>query len=407
MKTSRRKPHLSGELSSTTGRNTRPKTSEDGRGNALPIPTDLIIEIFTRLPLKSIAICRCVSKTWSSLLRRSDFTELFLSLSKSCTLSRLLLAYQKGRDLFFFSAPQPQNPDENSSPVVATYHMKFSFHACLLGSFKLSGLDHGLVGLTSTWIGKGREPPLVPMMCNPSTGQSLLLPRVKTKRVKAMSLFGYDPIDKQVKVLSMPVSQGSVLPVAEEYQVVTLGTGKLSQRMINCGRELCYYPHLRGKCINGVLYYPSIDMSTESHVLVCFDVRSEKFNFIKVDKFFTEGTMINYNGKLGLVWSEGWLSRNSRSVNLCVLEDIEKQEWSKHVYVLPALWEDIVGRALLSFVGMTRTNEIVMRSLSPLYLFYFNTEKNTVVRVEIEGLDLSEYTRVHIFLDHVENVTLM
>ena len=230
--------------------------------------------------------------------------------------------------MFFFSAPQPQNPDENSSPVVATYHMKFSFHTYLPGLFELSGLDRGLVGLTSRWIGKGRVPSVhVPVICNPSTGQSLPLPRVKTKRVKSRSLFGYDPIDKHVKVLSMSVSQGSVLPVAEEYQVVTLGTGKLSQRMINCGRELelRYWPHIRGRCINGVLYYPSMDMSTESHVLVCFDVRSEKFSFIKVDMFFTEGTMINYNGKLGLLWSEGWLSRSSTSVNLCVLEDSESR----------------------------------------------------------------------------------
>ena len=250
-------------------------TSENGRDNSLPFPIDLVFEIFWKLPLKSIAICRCVSKTWSSVLSRQDFTELFLSRSR--TLPKLFLAYQKGGEFFFFSAPQPQSPDENSSSVVATYHMKFSFHAYLPGLFELSGLDQGLVGLTSRWIGKGRVPSVhVPVICNPSTGQSLPLPRVKTKRVKSRSLFGYDPIDKHVKVLSMSVSQGSVLPVAEEYQVVTLGTGKLSQRMINCGRELRYWPHIRGRCINGILYYPSVDMSTESHVLVCFDVRSEK-----------------------------------------------------------------------------------------------------------------------------------
>ena len=88
-----------------------------------------------------------------------------------------------------------------------------------------------------------------------------------------------------------------------------------------------------------------------------------------------------------------------------------KQEWSEHVYVLPALWEDIVGSASLSFLVMTQTNEIVMRSLayppSPLYLFYFNTERNTVVRVAIQGMDGSGCAHVKIFLDHVENVKLL
>ncbi|KAF2568322.1 hypothetical protein F2Q68_00027826 [Brassica cretica] len=125
MKTRRR--NLSGDRLTTTRRKTRSKTLEDGRDNSLPFPIDVIMEIFSRLPVKSIAICRCVSKTWSSVLRRRDFTELFLSRSR--TLPKLLLAYKKGGELFFFSAPQPQNPDANSSPVVATYHMKLSFDA--------------------------------------------------------------------------------------------------------------------------------------------------------------------------------------------------------------------------------------------------------------------------------------
>ncbi|KAH0886640.1 hypothetical protein HID58_062736 [Brassica napus] len=385
MKTRRR--NLSGDrLTTTTRRNTRSKTSENGRGNSLPFPIDLIMEIFSRLPVKSIAICRCVSKTWASVLRRQDFTELFLSRSR--TLPKLLLAYQKDGDLFFYSAPQPQNPDENSSSVVATYHMKFSFEADFLGdAFEISGLDQGLL---------------------------LPLPRVKTRRVKSMSLFGYDPIDKQVKVLSMSGSYGSSIPVAEEYQIMTLGTGKLSQRMIDCGRILRYYPHFEGICINGVLYYLSVDISTASYLLVCFDVRSEKFSFIEVEKFLFDGTMVNYNGKLGFLLSgeSDYVDESSTSVNLWVLEDTHKQEWSERTFVLPALWEeDIVESAMLGFVGMTGTNEIVMRPLSlpgrPFYLIYFNIERNTVVRVAIQGMNGSEYDHVHIFLDHVENVKLL
>ncbi|CAF1865910.1 unnamed protein product, partial [Brassica napus] len=335
------------------------KTLEDGRDNSLPFPIDVIMEIFSRLPVKAIAICRCVSKTWSSVLRRQDFTELFLSRSR--TLPKLLLAYKKGGELFFFSAPQPQNPDANSSPVVGTYHMKFKYSA--------------------------------PVICNPSTGQ----------------LFGYDPIDKQVKVLSL---SGEPNMVSEEYQIMTLGMGKLFQRMINCGRFLLCNPHFKGICINGVLYYPSLDFPRGSYLLVCFDVRSEKLTFINF--IIMVGTMINYNGKLGFLLSvkSGYVDESSTSVNLWVLEDIHKQEWSERTFVLPALWEeDIVESAMLGFVGMTGTNEIVMRPLSlpgrPFYLIYFNIERNTVVRVAIQGMNGSEYDHVHIFLDHVENVKLL
>ncbi|KAJ4903420.1 F-box protein DOR [Raphanus sativus] len=399
-------------MKTTQRRNERSKTLENGRDHSLPIPIDLVFEIFSRLPVKSIAICRCVSKTWSSILRRQDFTELFLS--RSCALPKLLLACQKDGDLFFFSAPQPQNLDENPSPVVASCYMKLSLDAYFRnGAFEISGLDQGLMGLTHQWIGEKRKYS-VPVICNPSTGQLLPLTRVKTRRVKSRNLFGYDPIDKQFKVLSVSeVGYGPTNMKYEEHQVITLQRGKLSQRLFNTDRVLHHLEYSKERCINGVLYYKTIEFSTNTHILVCFDVRSEKLNYIKVKKFLTKGTMVNYNGKLGLLLSGVYDSiiESSTSVNLWVLEDIEKQDWSEHTYVLPPSWKDIVGRKMLGFVGMTQTNEIVMRSergpRSPFHLFYFNTKKNTVVRVEIQGIDEPEYTRVHIFLDHVENVTLM
>ncbi|CAA7042841.1 unnamed protein product [Microthlaspi erraticum] len=52
-----------------------------------PIPVDLLIDIFSRVPRESIARFRCVSKSWGYILRRPDFTELFLT--KSSTRPRL------------------------------------------------------------------------------------------------------------------------------------------------------------------------------------------------------------------------------------------------------------------------------------------------------------------------------
>jgi hypothetical protein len=97
-------------------------------------------------------------------------------------------------------------------------------------------------------------------------------------------------------------------------------------------------------------------------------------------------------------------------VELWVLEDLKKQEWSKHKYVLPALWKKLVRRACLGFVGVTRTNEIVMFTkypTSPFYLFYYNLERKTVVRVEVQGMEMFEKYQVQMFLDHVEDIKLM
>lgn len=125
MKTQKRKS-VSGGSSST-----RSKTSDkESETSALPLPIDLTIDIFSRLPSKSIAVCRCVSKPWASTLLRQDFADLFLTKS-STRPPQLLFAQQKDGSLFFSSSsspppppPQPQNPEENSSPVVSADPLK-------------------------------------------------------------------------------------------------------------------------------------------------------------------------------------------------------------------------------------------------------------------------------------------
>ena len=89
------------------------------------IPHDLIIEIVSRLPTKSVARCRCVSKLWSSLLVHPYFTETYLT--RSSASPKILFACVKDGKVSFYTSPQPDD-DKASSPITAaaaTYHMNF------------------------------------------------------------------------------------------------------------------------------------------------------------------------------------------------------------------------------------------------------------------------------------------
>ncbi|KAG2245622.1 hypothetical protein Bca4012_091435 [Brassica carinata] len=97
------------------------------------------------------------------------------------------------------------------------------------------------------------------MVANPSTGQLLTLPRVKTNRRGVLSFLGYDPVNDVYKVLCMTVLQvhqrrGSRV-VSEEHQVYTLGVA----------------------------------------ALISFDLISEEFNVIKVPE--DNLCIVNYTGK--------------------------------------------------------------------------------------------------------------
>lgn len=56
---------------------------------------------------------------------------------------------------------------------------------------------------------------------------------------------------------------------------------------------------------------------------------------------------------------DNYITKRSTSLETWVLEDPEKHEWSKHIYELPPLWQTVLGKDELVFVGVAGTYEIV------------------------------------------------
>ncbi|KAG7649487.1 putative F-box protein [Arabidopsis thaliana] len=149
------------------------------------IPVDLLIDILSRFPPKSIARFYCVSRLWESILRCPDFTELYLT--KSVARRRLFFALKVNTELLVFSSPQPQIPDENSSLVVEATPYK-----CFPKTFSTE-ICTALGGLVFLGTFLSRQPLVI---VNPLTGEFITLPKLKTIGTKRFS-FGYDPISKK------------------------------------------------------------------------------------------------------------------------------------------------------------------------------------------------------------------
>ncbi|KAG2318214.1 hypothetical protein Bca52824_021336 [Brassica carinata] len=140
------------------------------------------------------------------------------------------------------------------------------------------------------------------MIGNPTTGQFVTLPRLKTRRRGVLSFFGYDPVNDAYKVLCLTVLRGrqerESQVVAEEHQVYTLGVAQQKWRMVECK-----HPHLpftpshvtdKGICLNGVLYYYAWIKNEGS--LISFDLISEEFNVLKLPEDID--CLVNYTGKV-------------------------------------------------------------------------------------------------------------
>ena len=129
----------------------------------------------------------------------------------------------------------------------------------------------------------------------------------------------------------------------------------MTWRMAECGIPHSF-PREEGLCINGVLYYTAVSNSVR--MLVCFDVRSEKYSFVKPP----EGGMfklINFQGKLASVRSRRFDSEESFSLESLILKDPEKHEWARRIFNLLPMWKDGAVEESLDFVGVTATNELI------------------------------------------------
>ncbi|KAL9308114.1 putative F-box protein [Arabidopsis thaliana] len=321
------------------------------KGNTLDsIPTDLILEIFSRLSAKSVGRLRYLSKLWRSMLGLPYFTKLFLT--RSSDHPRLFFGVKRKGEWFFFSSLQPQNLYEKPFLVVAAdFHMKFSEDM----SHDIYSYASGLIYFPKMLI-ENEKSGAIRVICNPITGQYAILPKLITLQA-ARSFLGFDPIDNQFKVLLV---NNDI--VNNDMDILTLGTGELM---------------------------------------------SEKLKFIEAKCFFAldDVQLINYKGKLGGI---SWNNHEVAPVELSmwVLEDVEKQEWSKNVYILP---KNVVPNNWLHAAGVTVEGDIVFSEAvvsNPFDVFYFNPEKNTLQHVEThcnhEVFD--DENLVNIFVDHVEDL---
>uniref|UniRef100_A0A0D3DK13 F-box domain-containing protein n=1 Tax=Brassica oleracea var. oleracea TaxID=109376 RepID=A0A0D3DK13_BRAOL len=229
------------------------------------------------------------------------------------------------------------------------------------------GYASGLIYFSCMSVKEGYDG--VPVICNPKTGRYEILPYIR--------------------------------------RIMTLGTQGMRWRKIHCSLRLENLSE--GVCINGVLYYLGDTSECKkkireksSFAIACFDIRSEKFKFLYPESFCE---LVNYNGKLGVIYYDDFTD-DAVALRVWVLEDVEKQKWSKYSYTLRG---DKLFPHYASVVGVISTGEIVLSmadytSKQPFYIYYFNPERNTIRRVEIQGF--GEYheasknpSRVYVFLD--------
>lgn len=113
--------------------------------------------------------------------------------------------------------------------------------------------------------------------------------------------------------------------------------------MIECKRPHLTPYNIKGISINGVLYYYAWIKNEGS--LISFDLTSEEFNVIKLPEDIP--WLVNYTGKITL------RSQSNGKLDLWVLEDAKRQEWSKVSVCLGSFFDRFSWDSWIQIQGYT------------------------------------------------------
>ncbi|EOA22138.1 hypothetical protein CARUB_v10002696mg [Capsella rubella] len=360
----------------------------------ISIHMDLVIEILSRMPVKSIMKFKCLSKEFSKIIHSRNFVD--SCLSRPSSRSRLLFYFHcyEINTLVFFSAPHRST----CSIIPTRQEMVFR------GGVDVSFMCAPVRGLMLCTVGENQH-----VICNPATRQNLSLPQnnMLWERDNFTKLIlGYDPIFDQYKVLSM-CGNTNVGPRPYQFFVMTVGKDGNMWRKIQ-GMP----PHLRivkcchatGICINGVLYFKA-ESNTPSHHgpgttvhVVSFDLNTEMFSLVKSnDRLSWFSKLIDFQGKLAFI---------SHVNKDCTAEFwILENEWSSKVFHLP--WTQSYTRDYKrisgSVMGIHDGDIVFLPKYKLGSTWHLSLEKKTVRKVIYEIPSTKPYrSLVFFFGNHVD-----
>ncbi|KAH6774974.1 hypothetical protein C2S52_012535 [Perilla frutescens var. hirtella] len=237
------------------------------------LPSEITINILSRLPIRTIIRCKCVCKPWLDLLETDEFAKSHLSRSVPGLVVPGCNVFELNDELDL------ERHELRYTPVAEFDHTPFISHPHSHPS--IQGSANGLLLL---WDVSSNNPDSSLYVCNPITREYIELHShqelVKTKITYG---FGVSKITGQHKVVSISHERKDdqrknekQLIKKPECRVYTLGT-QSSWRSTASGAALDYSCLTFGVFLNGNLHWLVSDLEG-CRWISCFDLETERFS---------------------------------------------------------------------------------------------------------------------------------
>ncbi|XP_031272068.1 F-box protein CPR1-like [Pistacia vera] len=327
------------------------------------IPLEIKSNIFSRLPVKIIGKCRCVSKDWLGILTDPYFLQLHLERA------------QKDRQLLFLDQSADHDDEEDNRRQVARFFttnmegvMQFRARGLVVGYMYMIPSGHGLVCLVNRGI-----------FCafNPSMKKIARLPRAQPSTCGGVDAgFGYIQSTNEYKLVHLyNIKNEEPLEYTIKCEIMTLSDGGVvsSNSWKQLENECPVMVSGWGVLVDKKFYWMAWEgcNPTEYQLILSLDLETETFGFIPHPHAtsYVEGNdmfLVELQGQLCLVDTFAY----PPVTNVWILKDPVKKIWEKEYTIDLTKLEGFDDELTQIFILGYMNGELIINSQQERLDFY-------------------------------------
>ncbi|KAJ0730529.1 putative F-box domain-containing protein [Helianthus annuus] len=327
---------------------------EHHQSTTTTVPDEIIDDILSRLPVKSILRFRSVSKPWLSRISDPSFTKLHSTDHHHTGL--FISAYDESPHKHHILSAAC-----DGGPVTHLLTIDCASDHDIPVAEHLNGLVFFNTVNVFTHSAKAN-----PFVINPSRRKFFRLPHPYTDRNRIWRVFYYFGFDESRNEHKVLMIRKFHYPTRFEVMIFSLST--CSWRKIDAEFPIGFsWDHLhfysKSVCVNSVIHLLCQD--NLSLLILAFDLRTEMVSVINVPQVSVphyddeEPCIIKTNGRIGVVDRDYNLMLENNEMLIWILQDYENRVWVKEIIAFPEPWIELGGPYPNDSVNM---DEIIFRS---------------------------------------------
>ena len=342
------------------------------------LPDNVVFDILTRLPVKSLIRFRCVSHSWNSTITNPIFITKHLDLASSLS--------DINNNGYLLFTPLRNYPDPSSTQQWTTFVYNTNRTLTQISRFEIPfpnliiGFCNGVFCIAAKNDDSDEKDLTRSLyLWNPSIRKlKKLLATHPADR--AVSGFGYHPQNNDYKILRVTFAIQQVTRKPAEAEIYTLSTDSWRKAVIsvesfsgsdsgpNGSVDEVYFP--TRLCFNGALHF--IAFSGDHKFILSFDINDERFREILLPQNYLEGIVKHFErlamfkGSLALiVFGEDLVEMSDRCYIWMMKEYGVVESWAR---------KSVPMKQVAEFFSCTINGELLVERFTPYQSFLFDPD---------------------------------